>query len=121
MKMTKYIYLLVILMVYMGCSSSPSNPPQATTEPLTVDQIALDSLFNLFQRHNVDQLAIERKKDFIQVGAEKVSVKVDVEFEGRDRGQYVYAAKYTTRYSGKDVVELEFGAIGAGKTRKKQR
>lgn len=112
--MTKYICLLLILVAHMGCSSSPVSPPQAPIVPPTMDQVAMDSLLQMFQRHNVDQLSLARKKDFIQVGSAKVSVKVDVEFEGVDEGQYVYAAKYTTRYSAKDPVELEFGAIGLG-------
>lgn len=112
--MAKYIYLLVMLSVSMGCISGPSDPHQVPGVPPTVDQIAMDSLFQMFQRHNVDELAVVRKKDFIQVGLEKVSVKVDVEFEGMDQGQYIYAAKYTTRYSGKDPIDLEFGAIGMG-------
>lgn len=85
--------------------------------PGAIDHVAMDSLFQMFQRHNPNHLDLVRKTNYIQVGKESLVVESEIEFNDINRGETVYGVKYTARLTGTTSATLEFGTIGIGKNK----
>jgi hypothetical protein len=109
-----YLLLTLLLMTTWGCTDNlPPVPPEQSPKT-TIEDVALDSLYARLQRHNKDKVKLSKEKNHIRVGDGALSLKVEIEFEGRDMGQYVYAANFLTTYTSKKSYLLAFGVIGLG-------
>lgn len=101
----------------LGLGSSkkaPETPTSQLSENDAVAKLALESIFGKINTlHNASL-----KDNEIVVGDASVRLKVAIEFDGQQKGKWIYAANITTFYKAGEEIQFNIGSIGIGDNKK---
>lgn len=113
--LTSTLYISLLL----SCSSSPSTikPNETPTSQVakidSLEKVVLQHVYNKIKK--LPNVSLKDNKLFI--GDNSIQLKIDVEFDGKEKGKWLYAANIVTFYKNGQETQIDVGSVGIGSSR----